>query len=589
MKSRILEASGEIVIPQTHAGDLLRIATRGREMLGLRMATRGVLAGVISLSAVADVAIASGGGPVLQAPTTWVAGARTHGVAAGDLDGDGLADLATADYDARTLTVLRGDGEGYFCSRCTIGPLTGLGHPGSLIIADLNHDPFLDIAVASDVGADGGDQALVFLGNGSLCPPHTGSFPSGGSGTLYISTADLTGEGNLDLVLSNTGSGTITILPGDGLGGFTAPCATFSGVGVPHFTAIADMDGDGQLDIVVGDRGAGIVLFLAPGCILAQAIPVGVVGGPVSPAVGDFDGNGILDVAFACFDEDTIAVVRGLGARRFAIPTYNAVTTNNRPRNIAAADLNADGALDLVVANYNFTSISLLLGTGFGTFLPSVDLSTQPSCATSPIADNTVVAVDDFLADGLPDVAVSDPVQNQVSVFLSAPSVGLQCRQGNVDQGCACRPADTLLVNGQPGAPAQRQVMLAQTDPFDLFMTTPPSRTAASFVLYVQIGQPSGACWALPFGLGNTALQMPPSGAVCSAYRLIWNSIGSYRQLCAPSKPRFNRQAPVRIVILPGGIGRRVSFFAQGLIRDDCKAGQRYPFSVTNCVAVSVQ
>ena len=81
------------------------------------------------------------------------------------------------------------------------------------------------------------------------------------------------------------------------------------------------------------------------------------------------------------------------------------------PNSIALGDFNGDGTPDLVVANYEGNSLSVLLGNGDGTFRTHVDYATGGSRATS-------VAVADFNGDNKSDVAVIDPGSNLVSVLL---------------------------------------------------------------------------------------------------------------------------------------------------------------------------
>jgi hypothetical protein len=79
---------------------------------------------------------------------------------------------------------------------------------------------------------------------------------------------------------------------------------------------------------------------------------------------------------------------------------------------VAVADLNGDGALDLVTANFGDDAVGVLLGKGDGTFRPVMSFSAGPR----PFA----VAVGDFNSDGFPDVAVPNLVSFQLSVLLNA-------------------------------------------------------------------------------------------------------------------------------------------------------------------------
>ena len=116
------------------------------------------------------------------------------------------------------------------------------------------------------------------------------------SSAFYIQEADLNRDGNLDLVVSGNGSGTISVLLGNGDGTFQAE-ATYTAGTAAQDVAIGDFDGDGIPDIVATGtstmfflKGVGDGTFLA-----AQSIPVGF--GTFVVAAGDFNSDGKLDLA----------------------------------------------------------------------------------------------------------------------------------------------------------------------------------------------------------------------------------------------------------------------------------------------------
>src|SRR5437870_1523303 len=83
---------------------------------------------------------------------------------------------------------------------------------------------------------------------------------------------------------------------------------------------------------------------------------------PISVAVGDLNGDGKLDLAVANYDSTTVSVLLGNGDGTFRAPlTFGA---GSRPRSVAVGDFNRDGKLDLAVANYNSNTVSVLLGNG---------------------------------------------------------------------------------------------------------------------------------------------------------------------------------------------------------------------------------
>jgi hypothetical protein len=78
---------------------------------------------------------------------------------------------------------------------------------------------------------------------------------------------------------------------------------------------------------------------------------------------------------------------------------------------IAAADLDADGLLDLVVANRGSNDVSVLVGRGDGTFAEEARLG--------PVSRPVAIAVGDVDADGLPDLVVANDDTDDVSVLFN--------------------------------------------------------------------------------------------------------------------------------------------------------------------------
>ncbi|MGA8763181.1 MAG: FG-GAP-like repeat-containing protein [Candidatus Sulfotelmatobacter sp.] len=122
---------------------------------------------------------------------------------------------------------------------------------------------------------------------------------------------------------------------------------------------------------------------------------------PNSAAVGDFNHDGKLDLAVTSVDSRTgystdVQVLLGNGDGTFKAAVSYGVGT--RPDSVAAADLNDDGNLDLIVANEMSNSVSILLGNGDGTFQPAMTFATPQ--------DPTFVAVGDFNRDGKLDVVM---------------------------------------------------------------------------------------------------------------------------------------------------------------------------------------
>ncbi|MDX1420542.1 MAG: FG-GAP-like repeat-containing protein, partial [Rubricoccaceae bacterium] len=162
-----------------------------------------------------------------------------YGAHGGDLDGDGDSDLITTQELANDARVLLNDGAGGF-SDFTVHPIPGASVPSPLEGIDFDHDGHLDIAV----GNTQNDKVSVLLGDGAGGFSSIVSYPTAGSSTRSVALGDFDGDGHDDIATASRTDGTLSFLRGAGDGTFAAAQA-FAGSGTNE-SALATTDANGD-------------------------------------------------------------------------------------------------------------------------------------------------------------------------------------------------------------------------------------------------------------------------------------------------------------------------------------------------------
>jgi hypothetical protein len=213
-------------------------------------------------------------------------------LAVGDLDEDGHDDVVASLPSTGQVAVLRSDGAGALEAPVTVtaGPA-----PGSLVVADLDGDGHLDVVVANETNLADSLTVLLGDGDGGFGPPTTVALDTT---PFVVAAGDLDGDGVVDLVVAGEPGTTTEVryLLGDGDGGFAAHGGQTVDAPVKRLE-LADLNGDGTLDVVVATARFLLNRGDATFAGVLGTVPSGEYAG--SPAVGDLDGDGRLDLVAA--------------------------------------------------------------------------------------------------------------------------------------------------------------------------------------------------------------------------------------------------------------------------------------------------
>lgn len=284
--------------------------------------------------------------------------------------------------------------------------------PNSVNIADMNGDGNNDVIVTNS----GASLVTVRLQDGSTGTFLSTATYSAGNLPRAGRVRDFNGDGRLDVVLANRNSNTISVLLNIGGGALATRIAYTTGAGAnPESIAIADFDGDGDVDVATANRTGSVSILRnnGNGTFGTPAVFTLVGTDNVAIVAADFTGDGVPDLAAADINSLSVIVLRNDGTGAFSFEGSTSV--GSAPVDLATGDLNGDGRADLIVGR-STTALAALLGNGTGGFGTPTDVAV-PSAATA-------VALGDFTADGRPDIVTAMPGVDRVAVLLASGAPG---------------------------------------------------------------------------------------------------------------------------------------------------------------------
>jgi hypothetical protein len=408
--------------------------------------------------------------PAFNTSSLAVSG-EVFSVGVGDFNRDGKADLAVGKADGSGLSIFLGNGDGTFGPERII-PLTVPMTPYQVAVADINGDGKQDIVFNKSGVSNGVIGILLGNGDGTFTAMPDIALPSSPGSNGALALADLNGDGILDLVVTGAYLTQAYVLLGNGDGTFGSPAGVGS-VNQPLSVAVADFNGDGKLDIALSDYGnkaVAVLLGNGDGTFQPQQeYPTN--GYPYSLSVADFNGDGHPDIAVANDGpvgggSGGVAVLLNNGDGTFSAPVnYGA---GQEYYSVATDDINGDGKLDLVVASgYPTRGTLLFLGNGDGTFS-----STPLTLSAGTIPSSLALA--DLNGDGAPDILAPDNTNGSLPLLLQSINPIIQVVPPSlpftVTQGTANPSPTSLAISNTGGgtetwsaSPSQTWLSLSQT------------------------------------------------------------------------------------------------------------------------------
>jgi hypothetical protein len=339
---------------------------------------------------------------------TLPAGTNPAAAKIGDLDGDGLNDIAVVNQTG-DLQLFFNYGAGSF-ERLSLNGLWASGASApDLEIGDLNGDGRNDLAVAFPT-PNGAVSVLLNLGNRVFSAPVQYNLCGASTG---VAIGDLDGDGDNDLAdISSCNSAGILLNSGAGSFVFNG---TYGGGVSSQSIALADFNGDNFKDIVYLSAGAAgsrsvALLFNNRNGTFGNLVTNYAGSFPSDLTVGDYNNDGGTDIAVANAYQSQIIML-------FLAPNgtfigYSELEGGDTPDSIVSSDLNGDGRTDLAVTSRNNNNLSVFLNRGNFNF----DGPVAFSAGLAPVD----VAAGKLDADELPDLVAVNQGAGSISILFSS-------------------------------------------------------------------------------------------------------------------------------------------------------------------------
>ena len=318
-----------------------------------------------------------------------------------DFNRDGHLDIAGSEQNNVAFRIGLGDGTGAFTESAphAIGGLST-----QMLSPDFNKDGKADIVSVNP----GSDDVSVVFGDGAGGFEAADVFRIGNRVLSAVGAGDFNGDGKADLALAQSGDDRLTFLQGDGGGSFPTSFTHRTLLTNLTYLATGEFNHDGKTDLVGISPNDNKIVVVFGGLLDSSNREISFLQ-PISANTGDFNNDTHLDIVL--INSSSYGILLGNGAGDFG--PLQTVSLSTKPSSVSVGDFTGDSKLDLAIANEQPNSVSILIGSGSGTFTAGATLDLNPG-STQPRA----TAVADFNSDSKLDLAVANRDQNAVLLFL---------------------------------------------------------------------------------------------------------------------------------------------------------------------------
>ncbi len=323
----------------------------------------------------------------------------TQAVTIGDVDGDGDLDVVTGQNATDYIYLNSGSGTSW--EKRAVGSHSG--NTFDVILYDMDRDGDLDLIT----GRSGANKVYLNNGSGNFTSSYT--FSEANATTRAVAVADFDGDGDGDIVAGNyNGKVKIYINAGNGTS-FSCSNIT-SSTYYTYDIGAADLDEDGDKDIVIGvaSSSAASYAFLNNGSGTSwdsYALGSNSSFSTYSVAIADVNGDGYADIALGNYNSCNRLFINSGGSTPFSSSSSSSCITsdNDTTYSVLFLDVDEDGDLDLIAANYNDYG-KLYLNNG--TSSPFSGISSLN--ITSSTMNTRDIAVGDISGDGIKDLVLAN-------------------------------------------------------------------------------------------------------------------------------------------------------------------------------------